>query len=61
MAEPKKKLSATRSGRRRSHLALTVQAPAQCTNCKALVTPHTVCVSCGFYKGKQVLPKNQAK
>jgi len=61
MAEPKKKLSATRSGNRRSHLALEAATVTVCSNCKAIVAPHTVCTSCGFYRGKLVLPRKATK
>jgi large subunit ribosomal protein L32 len=57
MPVPKKKLSATRSGNRRSHLALASTQVTMCPNCKKPLQPHTVCLSCGMYAGKQVLPK----
>lgn len=60
MAQPKKRLSATRSNRRRSHLHIDPQTVAVCTNCSAANAPHLVCSQCGFYKGKLVLP-NKAK
>lgn len=40
---------------RRSHHALKATNFAKCENCKALKRGHTVCVSCGFYRGKKVL------
>lgn len=58
---PKKKLSATRSGNRRSKLALQPVQSAVCSHCKALITPHTVCTVCGYYKGKLVIPAKAAK
>lgn len=61
MAEPKKRLTSARSGNRRSHLHLETPAMGVCPNCKADVKPHTVCVSCGYYKGKQILKANQLK
>ncbi len=56
MAQPKKRLSSTRSGNRRSHLALVAPPMGRCSHCHALVAPHTVCLHCGYYKGKLVLP-----
>jgi len=61
MAEPKKRLTSTRSGNRRSHLHLTSPAIGICTNCKADVKPHSACLKCGYYKGKQVLNINETK
>jgi len=40
---------------RRSHHALKGIAFAKCDNCQAPKKRHTVCSSCGFYRGKQVL------
>lgn len=55
MAEPKKRLTSTRSGNRRSHLAVKPQKLITCAKCKSPVTPHTVCKVCGFYKENDVL------
>ena len=40
---------------RRSHHALASTNFTECENCKALKRRHTVCSSCGFYRGKKVL------
>lgn len=40
---------------RRSHHALVSTSFTKCENCKALKRRHTVCSSCGFYRGKKVL------
>jgi large subunit ribosomal protein L32 len=57
MAEPKKKLSHSRSGNRRSHLADQIKNVnlAICEKCKHQIKPHFVCPNCGFYRGKTVL------
>lgn len=55
MAEPKKKLSKTRSRQRRSHQALQQTCLVECGNCKTKIHPHVVCYNCGFYKGKKVV------
>ncbi len=57
MAQPKKKLSATRSGNRRSHLSVTLPAATKCSHCGAVIASHTVCTSCGYYKNKLVISK----
>ncbi|OQA51962.1 MAG: 50S ribosomal protein L32 [candidate division WS2 bacterium ADurb.Bin280] len=55
MAEPKKKLSRTRSGNRRSHDFLKKIDVGVCPKCKANILPHHVCQSCGYYNNEKVL------
>ncbi len=40
---------------RRSHHALKTTNFAKCENCKEPKIRHTVCSSCGFYRGKKIL------
>lgn len=55
MAEPKKRLTSTRSGNRQSKDALKSKALINCSNCKAKILPHRVCPNCGFYKGEKIV------
>jgi large subunit ribosomal protein L32 len=55
MAEPKKRLTSTRSGNRRSHLAKKTQNLTNCLKCQSPALPHQVCLECGFYKDVDVL------
>lgn len=55
MAEPKKRLTSTRSGNRQSHNALKASPFGLCSNCKQPVISHAVCQNCGYYKGKKIL------
>ena len=55
MAVPKKKISSSRRGKRRSHRALSVSLVMECPNCGAEKRPHHVCRSCGYYNAKQVV------
>ncbi|KKQ74647.1 MAG: 50S ribosomal protein L32 [Berkelbacteria bacterium GW2011_GWB1_38_5] len=55
MAEPKKRLTSSRSGNRRSHLQLKKQTLSNCPKCKNANLPHLVCPTCGFYNGNDVL------
>ncbi len=45
---------------RRSHHALKKANLLSCKNCQAVITSHTVCDACGYYKGKKVI-KTKAK
>ncbi|MBF0340403.1 MAG: 50S ribosomal protein L32 [Magnetococcales bacterium] len=55
MAVPKKKISSSRAGNRRSHNALTPPALSLCSNCQELRPPHQVCPHCGWYKGREIV------
>ncbi len=55
MANPKRKLSRASKGHRRAHLALTRAQLVRCTHCSAMIRPHTICASCGYYRGRQVV------
>lgn len=55
MAEPKKRMTSTRSGNRQSKDALSAQSLINCSNCKQKVRPHQICKNCGFYKGEKVV------
>ena len=55
MAEPKKRLTSTRSGNRQSHDALKSVSYGYCSHCKESILPHKVCQNCGYYGGKKVI------
>lgn len=55
MAEPKKRLTSTRSGKRRSHLFSKKLILSKCPRCQSNIPTHRVCPTCGFYKGKDIL------
>jgi large subunit ribosomal protein L32 len=40
---------------RRSHHALSVVQPQECSNCGELKLPHHICPACGFYDGREVI------
>ena len=61
MAEPKKRLTSTRSGNRRSHLALKKIKLAKCPKCDDPIMPHTVCKTCGYYNGEKIIEVNKGK
>ena len=55
MAEPKKRHTSTRSGNRRSHLALRPLSLSICPKCKSPTQSHRLCPNCGYYKGQDIL------
>lgn len=55
MAVPKKKTSAARRDKRRSHHGLTASFGIVCSNCGTQILAHRACSDCGFYRGKQVM------
>lgn len=59
MAVPKRKVSNSRRKMRRSHHALKAKGISECPNCGNVRLPHRVCLSCGHYKGSEVLTVNQ--
>jgi len=61
MAEPKKRLTQTRSGARRSHLALVKKYLGKCPRCKESVLSHHVCPNCGTYKGEKIIKLEKDK
>ncbi len=52
---PKKRASASRRDRRRSHHALTAPNLVECPECKTMKPQHVVCPECGSYAGRQVV------
>lgn len=59
MPVPKFRTSKSKRNMRRSHHALKPTGHSLCPNCNEVKLPHSVCESCGHYKGTQVLePKS---
>jgi large subunit ribosomal protein L32 len=56
MAVPKQKKSKSRTGHRRSvHDRITPANVSACPACGAPKLSHRVCLSCGTYRGRQVV------
>ena len=53
MALPKRKISKSKKRMRRSHHALRQRTLTECGNCGELRRSHSLCPSCGYYKGIQ--------
>lgn len=55
MALPKRKHSAQRGRKRRTHWKIQKTTLVPCPQCKQLKLSHHVCLVCGFYDGRQVV------
>jgi large subunit ribosomal protein L32 len=55
-AVPKRRISKSRRNRRRAHHALPEVHLVPCPECGQMRRPHRVCLYCGTYKGRQILP-----
>ncbi len=55
MANPKRRNTRSRRGKRRSHDAVTAPGRSLCTTCFEPKPPHQVCPHCGSYKGREVI------
>ena len=52
---PKKRMSSSRRDQRRAHDALSAPNLMTCEECGNKKRRHTVCSSCGYYRGVRVL------
>jgi len=59
MAVPRSKVSKSRKGHRRSQWKLSPLNLVSCPQCHTFKMPHRVCGECGYYKGKQVVVKDE--
>lgn len=55
MPTPKKKTSRSKRDMRRSHDFLTAPTVRNCPNCGATMRPHHACLSCGYYRNREVI------
>lgn len=60
MANPKHKISKSRRDKRRTHKKLSFPNLALCPQCREPKLPHHVCLNCGSYKGREVMPAKEA-
>ncbi|MBI2882702.1 MAG: 50S ribosomal protein L32 [Candidatus Methylomirabilis oxyfera] len=59
MPLPKRRHSNTRSRTRRSHHALTAPSLSECPNCHERKLPHRACPACGYYRGREVVKREE--
>ena len=55
MALPKRKHSKARRDKSRTHWKLKRLSLTKCPQCAQPLLPHRACLSCGTYRGRQVL------
>ncbi len=55
MAVPKRKVSKARRNSRKANWKASAPTLVECPHCKAMIKSHTVCGSCGYYDGKEVI------
>ncbi len=55
MAVPKQRKTKSRRNQRRMHIHLDKPSLVVCPQCKEKKLMHTVCKSCGYYKGREVI------
>ncbi len=55
MALPKRRHSKSRKNKRRATKRIKGPQLIQCPNCTEMKLPHKVCLSCGYYNGREVL------
>lgn len=58
MAVPKKRTGHSAQGHRRSNWKATKPEITKCTKCGEVTLTHTVCIACGYYRGKAVSIKS---
>lgn len=56
MAVPKRRHSATRGRKRRTHWKLRAPQTHPCSHCSSPKRPHRICGNCGFYDGEEIVP-----
>ncbi len=55
MAVPKKRKTSAKGKQKRSHHALVKPSLINCPKCGDKNLPHTICATCGQYKGKEII------
>jgi large subunit ribosomal protein L32 len=53
---PKKQLSKAKQRKRAAHYRIRPISLSRCPQCHSAKLPHHACPSCGYYRGRQVIP-----
>ena len=59
MAVPKKKMSRSRTRRRKAMWKVPAPTVTTCPECNAPTLPHRVCGECGSYNGREVFAEEE--
>ena len=59
MPLPKRRHSNARTRKRRSHHALSMPTLVECPNCHERKLPHRACSACGYYRGREVVKREE--
>jgi len=59
MALPKRRISKSRRDKRRTHWKIGLPAQSTCPKCHSVKLSHIVCPYCGYYKGREVIKKEE--
>ena len=61
MANPKRKHSKSRTRKRRAQYYNRLDAPQmmECPNCSSMKAMHRACPSCGHYRGREVVEREE--
>ncbi|MFQ5846779.1 MAG: 50S ribosomal protein L32 [Candidatus Methylomirabilales bacterium] len=57
---PKRRHSNARTRKRRTHDSLSLPALSICPRCREPMLPHRVCPGCGYYRGREVVKREEA-
>ena len=60
MPVPKRRHSSSRRDKRRTHDTIPEPAVSYCSNCQEPKSPHKICPSCGYYKGREVIKVSES-
>jgi large subunit ribosomal protein L32 len=55
MSVPKQRHTKTRRDRKRKRFAVAIKKMQKCPKCGKPIMAHMTCISCGFYKGREVV------
>jgi large subunit ribosomal protein L32 len=55
MPVPKRKTPRAKTRHRRAHWKSAAPTYSSCPQCRQAKLPHTVCMNCGYYGGRQVV------
>ena len=59
MAVPKKKMSRSRTKRRKAHWKVKRPRTSVCPHCHSPKLPHHACANCGTYRGREILTESE--